>query len=170
MERLTRHIGSRAATIPDMGDLQNLRAVVDRLAAYEDIGIEPSETPTGLELARIFAALQELKRYKDAEEQGLLVRLPCKVADTLYIIAVDPHVPSTSEIFPVSIDRVAISRENGLEVNVTVRDFMGRARWKQIITAYQFGKTVFLTRKAAEATLAKMTDSGRGDREMGDRH
>lgn len=30
--------------------------------------------------------LEELKSYKEAEEQGLLVRLPCKVGDTVYTI------------------------------------------------------------------------------------
>lgn len=30
--------------------------------------------------------LEELKSYKDLEEQGLLVKLPCKVGDDVYII------------------------------------------------------------------------------------
>lgn len=34
--------------------------------------------------------LKELKSYKDAEEQGLLVRLPCKVGDTMYDIVGKP--------------------------------------------------------------------------------
>lgn len=38
---------------------------VDRLAAYEDIGLEPEEIPSGKELAEIACALNELKAYKD---------------------------------------------------------------------------------------------------------
>lgn len=34
--------------------------------------------------------LEELKSYKDLEEQGLLVRLPCKVGDTMYDIVRKP--------------------------------------------------------------------------------
>lgn len=34
--------------------------------------------------------LKELKSYKEAEEQGLLVRLPCKVGDTMYDIVEKP--------------------------------------------------------------------------------
>lgn len=34
--------------------------------------------------------LEELKSYKEAEEQGLLVRLPCKVGDTMYDIVGKP--------------------------------------------------------------------------------
>lgn len=51
------------------------------------------DRPTGLELANVYAALEELKRYeaigtieqfaelKTAEESGLLLRLPCKVGE-----------------------------------------------------------------------------------------
>lgn len=34
--------------------------------------------------------LEELKSYKDLEEQGLIVRLPCKVGDTVYDIVGRP--------------------------------------------------------------------------------
>lgn len=37
-----------------------------------------------------YKLLQELKTYKDLEEQGLLVRLPCKVGDTMYDIVGKP--------------------------------------------------------------------------------
>ena len=30
--------------------------------------------------------LQELKEYRDLEEQGLLLKLPCKIGDTVWII------------------------------------------------------------------------------------
>ena len=30
--------------------------------------------------------MEELKSYKELEEQGLLVRLPCKVGDSVFII------------------------------------------------------------------------------------
>ena len=30
--------------------------------------------------------LKKLKEYKDLEEQGLLLRLPCKVGDTVYVV------------------------------------------------------------------------------------
>ena len=46
--------------------------------------------------------LEELKSYKDLEEHGLLVRLPCKVGDTVYRVnagAKQPIIPMTvSEI------------------------------------------------------------------------
>ena len=46
--------------------------------------------------------LEELKSYKELEEHGLLVRLPCKVGDTVYRVnsgAKQPIIPMTvSEI------------------------------------------------------------------------
>ena len=42
------------------------------------------------EYEQIAEWLEELKSYKDLEEQGLLVRLPCKVGDTMYDIVGKP--------------------------------------------------------------------------------
>ena len=36
---------------------------------------------------QIAGLLEELKQYKDAEEQGTLMKLPCKPEDTVYVIA-----------------------------------------------------------------------------------
>lgn len=79
---------------------------VDRLAEYEDTGLEPKDIQEAVDLFKDFKdadipkelkswverctwharkceeLLRELDKYKDAEEQGLLVRLPCKVGDT----------------------------------------------------------------------------------------
>lgn len=35
-----------------------------KLQAYEDMGLEPKEIPSGLDLANVFAALQQLKRFE----------------------------------------------------------------------------------------------------------
>lgn len=45
-------------------EYKNYCEMVDRLAAYEDAGLEPSEIPTGLELAKVFAAMQELEHLQ----------------------------------------------------------------------------------------------------------
>ena len=37
----------------------------------------------------IARANEVLKSYKDAEEQGLLLKLPCKVGDTVYSVTRD---------------------------------------------------------------------------------
>lgn len=37
-------------------------------------------------------AVERLAEYEDAEENGLMLRLPCKVGDTVYYINTVPHI------------------------------------------------------------------------------
>lgn len=57
--------------------------------------------------------LEELKSYKDLEEQGLLVRLPCKVgAEVYYILGIPNKTPCTIDkcVFELSdIDKIGES-------------------------------------------------------------
>lgn len=56
---------------------------------------------------------EELKSYKGAEEQGLLVRLPCKVGDTLYCIdngIVELLIVNSFRIY--NFNRIEIDFEN----------------------------------------------------------
>ena len=66
---------------------------IDRLAAYEDSGLEPQDIISAVDMAKIACALHELNAYKDlgpidhirdlikAEQTGRLVVLPCKVGE-----------------------------------------------------------------------------------------
>ena len=90
--------------------------------------------------------LEELKSYKDAEEQGLLVRLQCKVGDTVY-------VPTRNFISELRITMVSVDMHeayfiwmlnSGIYPNLD--GFHG----------YELGKTVFLTREEAEKKLEKL--------------
>lgn len=86
------------------------------------------------------AIYDKLCEYEDAEEQGLLVRLPCKVGDTIYVIF-------DGKIW------------DGKVYHISYSDYYGKitaTAWvKQGISAAfeHFGKTVFLTRAEAEASL-----------------
>ena len=44
------------------------------------------------EMQILQAVLKKLYEYEDAEEQGLLIRLPCGIEDTVYVIAECGHV------------------------------------------------------------------------------
>lgn len=72
--------------------------------------------------------LEELKSYKEAEEYGLLVRLPCKVGTEVYYIL---GVPNKT---PCAIDKCVFKLS---DIN-------------------KIGKTVFLTREEAEKKLEEM--------------
>lgn len=81
--------------------------------------------------------LGELKSYKDLDEQGLLVRLPCKVGDSVFII--------------VGKD---ISRQGIRKIEISDNSIIFKTnRQKRIFNVAEFGKTVFLAREDAEKKL-----------------
>lgn len=87
-----------------------------------------------------YCAIEKLAAYEDAEEQGLLLRLPCKVGSNIYRITDDGvDVAECREI------RVA-DEEMYIE-SVTLCDW---------ISFDEIGKTIFLTEAEAEAKLAEM--------------
>ena len=86
---------------------------------------------------------KRLMEYEDAEEQGLLIRLPCKVCDTVYVI-------SGKSVYRATVDALHVEENNRLAIEVHYNNF-GLCS----LYAGRFGKTVFLTREEAEAALAK---------------
>ena len=78
--------------------------------------------------------LEELKSYKEAEEQGLLVKLPCKVGDMVYKLWYYDGKP-------YKIQQHVIR---------TLSELCG------IMEAKKLGKSVFLTREEAEKKLEEM--------------
>lgn len=69
---------------------------MDRLTVYTPDGYE-SINPIDLELdeysdINLERILDKLGKYEDEEEQGLLLKLPCKVGDTLYFPYIDDIV------------------------------------------------------------------------------
>ena len=90
--------------------------------------------------------LEELKFYKEAEEQGLLVRLPCKVGDIVY-------VPTRNFVSELRITMVSVNMHeayfswmlnSGIYPNL---DGFSKSK---------LGKSVFLTREEAEKKLDEM--------------
>lgn len=92
--------------------------------------------------------LEELKSYKDLEEQGLLVRLPCKVGDMVwdndfgypesYKIKAFSYGYCDSYVEPDTEDQIIFYYEN----------YSGSIAGAFPIS--EIGKTVFLTREEAE--------------------
>ena len=106
------------------------------LAAYEDSGMEPEDFKKAFnETAILKLAAQALSTTPDhlcdllqAEQTGRLVVLPCKVGDKVY---------------QIDAERVYESEVKGIIYDAGHIDFDERA----------IGKTVFLTREEAEASL-----------------
>lgn len=133
----------------------------DRLAAYEDSACAPEEVlpkdkadEIALKLMRL-ADLESLCNYTrlrelaEADKDGRLVVLPCKVGDTVYMI---------ERIFDI---------DNGVCDEICARKVIGyggnnlNKLWligsggicNVSIFVSEFGKTVFLTREEAEKAL-----------------
>ena len=93
--------------------------------------------------------LEELKSYKDLEEQGLLVRLPCKVGDTVWDN--DFGYPKSYEIKAFSYGYC----DSYVEPDIDIEDqiiFYYENYSGSIAGAFpmsEIGKTVFLTREEA---------------------
>ena len=90
--------------------------------------------------------LEELKSYKEAEEQGLLVRLPCKVGDTVY-------VPTRNFISELRIIMVSVDMHG-----TYFRWMLSSGIYPNLdgFSGSKLGKTVFLTREEAEKRLEEL--------------
>lgn len=88
------------------------------------------------------SAAEKLADYEDAEEHGLLLRLPCKVGDKIYIVFHNHTIgKSTVASFKMIAEGWAVKTND----------------WSYLFT--DFGKTVFLTREEAEAKLKELESS-----------
>ena len=111
MERLTTRNIAGVAVYKNPFECEQCRDTIWRLPDYGN------GSPT-----------EKLAAYEDAEEQGLLLRLPCKVGDTVY------HI----------VGRIILEVENVDLFFLLLSVAEGR-----------FGKTVFLAKEETETMLKK---------------
>lgn len=88
--------------------------------------------------------LKKLKSYKEAEEQGLLVRLPCKVGDILYCI--DNGIVET-----LIVNSFRIYNFNRVEI-----DFENASGFALCTFAGELDEGYFLSREEAEKKLEEL--------------
>jgi len=134
----------------------SMQDAIDRLAAYEDTGLEPEEIKERLEAykelfferADLYNEIGSIEHIRDlarAEKDGRLV-MPCKIGDTVYE-ANNRGFISIYKVISIRISYCSVlvgwelidgiySNLNGFEISA-------------------LGKTVFLTREEAEAALKK---------------
>lgn len=93
-------------------------------------------------------ALEKLAKYEDLEEQGRLIKLPCKAGDTVYGINTDRNIVSALKIISVKIYSYAIYFDYQLIDGI----------YKNIVSFADadIGKTVFLTKSEAETKLKEL--------------
>lgn len=160
MERLTRringvvvYVGAKnpysTGQIPCEVEPAGVREMMDRLAAYEDTRLTPEEIDMDHEAAEQLRQLcqgcdlDRLEELTEADRDGRLVVLPCKVGDKLYRVF-DGNI---SEHEVQNMKYFARQRRLGIDMTPFFPD-AGRF----------IGKTVFLTREEAEKALEAMKD------------
>ncbi len=132
------------------------KEVWKRLKAYEDTGLTPAEVHSMsgewcamMSVLNSLGSYDRLRELSEADKDGRVIVLPCKVGDTVYMI---------ERIFDI---------DNGVCDEICARKVIGHGGnnlnklWligsggicNVFIFASEFGKTVFLTREEAEKAL-----------------
>lgn len=130
---------------------------------YLQNGIDTKEGLIALFYRNLWAMAElreQLKAYEDAEEQGLLLRLPCKVGDDVYIIPskvnYDLNVLNKHEennrVYHQKVENITFNR-NGWYVECDKDVEYGTDR---ICIKQHFRVTWFLDPEEAEQKLAEM--------------
>ncbi len=140
-ERLTEKVGG-CARIKDCGN---------------EMCIETCERAGNCYDCAIAKAVEKLYIYENMEEQGLLLKLPCKVGDTVYFISERTEKQGRRKVVTEFVDK-------GEADNITVGSAMipqitvcnDENIWTTFDSVEDFGKTVFLTQAKAEEALKRM--------------
>lgn len=159
-------------SMPDLGNGEP----IERLAEYEDTDLTPEQIReidrlyaekckeiaeinksylTGLELANIAIEMHKLKKYKDLEKKGKLLKLPCAVGDMVYCIYNRyTKCSARNEEFEESSCLGCESECDSKKEYYVQEQKAYSLDWivTQIVNKH-FGKLVFLTREEAEAAL-----------------
>lgn len=93
--------------------------------------------------------LEELKEYKALEAAGKLVKLSCKVGDTIW------YVEEDDDDYPIKLEIDAISRNDSDTWYYTYDNDSNR----YIFIDSDFGETVFFTKEEAEMKLKEITEN-----------
>ena len=103
----------------------------------------------------IYQAIQKLAEYEDLEEQGLLLRLPCKVGDTVWDNDCGKPFAYTITGFSFGTGEDYIDDPVSLkEVVYYYSNYSGSITGSFAVS--EIGKTVFLTQAEAEQKLKEM--------------
>ena len=133
---------------------------VDRLAAYEDTGLYP-ESVEALKLSMMGKEISEITEFDglpidrirelaEADKDGRVVVLPCKVGDTVWIVGTVRKLYSAKvRTFFCGHPSAVRGDDDGGHIHMI-------RTTECDIPMQEFGKTVFLSREEAEKALQEM--------------
>lgn len=128
--------------------------ICERLAAYEDTGLEPDEVNAlqkdWSDLCTVIGecgGIDRLRELAEADKDGRLMVLPCKVGQRVFaLLDTDKHI-SECEVKQIGL---------GNEIGFVGLEPIGARGREYGVALNGFGKTVFLTREEAENALEAM--------------
>lgn len=170
-------------TIPSEYNPNDIGRILQALCAYEDTNHTPEECAAAFEERDNYKMLRadadriregmmqkelmlisekmrlekDLAAYRAAEQDGTLLRLPCKVGDMVFVdkrtLFERWRTKGVSE--DIATGEVVSFRKNKTSTFVKIKFYFkeGSRTYFENYVLSAFGKTVFLTLEAAEATL-----------------
>ena len=129
-----------------------------RLAAYEDIGLTPEEikapftedTMINLAAQALGVEPSRLRKLAEADKDGRVVVLPCKVGDTVYFV-------NAKQILEFAVVGYAVDETGISWVHSEHVDKIGNTN-ERTFSPDRFGKNTFFTREEAEKALEARKD------------
>jgi hypothetical protein len=111
-----------------------------------------SRTTQGEKIATI---LKKLAEYEDLEEQGRLLKLPCKVGDTVWQIMVVGVQGKNIQygIFKAVVTKISVDYQMNFLLSTITED---EERYRNEVTSTAIGETMFFTKSEAEAKLKEL--------------
>ena len=128
-----------------------MERLTERERNVDGTGVAKEEITDGLLKPFADKILTKLAVYEDLEEQGLLVRLPCKVGDTVYRVNAGAKQP----IIPMTVSEIhflCYKNERAVRFDAIGKEDMGESCYR----LEDIGRIVFLTREEAEKKLEEM--------------
>lgn len=150
MERLT--------NFDDIGIIPKLEEIVSELSKEQDryivnrlveLKIEPNILEN--QLKEIHRLNKILKEYKELEEQGRLIKLPCKVVDKVYLV-LETDLDEYEIVESMLIGYCNRMNNEYFSMYIDCEEINDSLEFKR----EDFGKEIFLTREEAEAKLKEV--------------
>lgn len=132
-----------------------IEKAIERLREYENTGLTPEQM---IEHERLFVEMrEEFEEYKSLENEGLLLKLPCKVGDTVYCIH-DRYTKCSAynerfEEYNCQGCELECDSKKEYYIAETITDTFFCAL---SMLEGRLGKSIFLTKEEAEAKLKEM--------------
>ena len=129
--------------------MERLTQKSDKMIWLKDQGLKIEPCEMNAHHCRMI--LEKLVDYEDLEEQGLIVRFPCKIGDTVYRVNAGAKQP----IIPMTVSEIhflCYKNERAVRFDAIGKEDMGESCYR----LEDIGKIVFLTREEAEKKLEEL--------------